>query len=200
MRIKQAIGALVLTICATGATAADFSDPTWPCIQRKVESLSIGVMWPHPLEEDVALDKDALRLSEQLSLRRIAVEDLKPVLADYAARHTDHGLREYGGIFAHAFERMNRDRRRLIDGIARYSVAQIALSEKIEATRAEMERLMAADSPDYDQVDKLEEQLDWDQRIYRDRAQSLTYVCESPVLLEKRVYAIAQMMAGLGAP
>ena len=47
---------------------------------------------------------------------------------------------------------------------------------------------------DFDTVDKLEEQLDWDERIYRDRAKSLTYVCETPVLLEKRLFALAQIL------
>jgi hypothetical protein len=54
---------------------------------------------------------------------------------------------------------------------------------------------MASEAPDYDRVDALEEQLDWQQRIYRDRAQALTYVCETPVLLEKRTFALAQALA-----
>ena len=53
---------------------------------------------------------------------------------------------------------------------------------------------MAAEAPDFDRVDQLEEQIDWDERIYHDRARSLTYVCETPVLLEKRAYAIAQIL------
>ena len=57
-----------------------------------------------------------------------------------------------------------------------------------------MTELMAAEKPDFDKVDALEAQADWDERIYTDRAKSLTYVCETPVLLEKRIYAIAQML------
>ena len=36
--------------------------------------------------------------------------------------------------------------------------------------------------------------MDWDERIHTDRQRSLTYVCETPVLLEKRLYAIAQLL------
>ena len=38
----------------------------------------------------------------------------------------------------------------------------------------------------------LTEKLQWDRRIYRERDQSLTYVCEVPVLLEQRLFALAR--------
>ena len=57
-----------------------------------------------------------------------------------------------------------------------------------------MSELLEKESPDFDRIDALEEQLDWDERIYTDRAKSLTYVCESPVIIEKRLYAISQML------
>ena len=39
--------------------------------------------------------------------------------------------------------------------------------------------------------------LGWETRIFRDRAQSLTYVCETPVLLERRAFELARAFAGL---
>ena len=39
--------------------------------------------------------------------------------------------------------------------------------------------------------------LAWDTRIFKQRAQSLNYVCETPVLLEQRAFAIARALAGL---
>ena len=38
----------------------------------------------------------------------------------------------------------------------------------------------------------LEQKLQWDTRIYDDRNQALTFVCESPVLLEQRGYALGK--------
>ena len=35
---------------------------------------------------------------------------------------------------------------------------------------------------------------DLQERIFDDRAKSLTYVCETPILLEKRAYALAQLL------
>ena len=176
--------------------AADFSDPTWPCIQRKVENLSVGLMWPHAVEP-VALSPAAQNAAEglvrRLVLRRIPTEELAVDIEKFA---TVHGRQAalMGHVFVRAFDTLSSTRKKLIRGIEDYSLKQISLAEKIDETRARMDTLMAAESPDFDQVDALEEQLDWDERIYTDRSRSLTYVCESPVLIEKRLYSIAQLL------
>ena len=38
-------------------------------------------------------------------------------------------------------------------------------------------------------------QRDWDMRIYGDRRSSLSYLCEQPVLLEKRAFVVAKAIA-----
>ena len=45
---------LAITVALTGwpAFGADFSDPDWPCIQRKVPQLWIGQMWTGPAIEE----------------------------------------------------------------------------------------------------------------------------------------------------
>ncbi len=195
--VMRAIGGLFLT--AATAFAADFSDPTWPCIQRKVDRLSVGLMWPDPpaaapdMSDDTAAAVDDL--VARLSLRRIPVEDLPPRVEAFTEAHgTDRAL--LGHVFAEVFDRLARTRSEVVAGIEDYSLEQIALSERIDAARGEMDSQMAGDEPDFDRVDALEEQIDWDQRIYTDRQRSLTYVCETPVLLEKRLYSIAQMLEG----
>lgn len=186
------IGAALL---AWPVAAADFSDPTWPCVQRKVERLSLGVMWPHPLADapirpEIAEAAD--ELIDTLALRRVDLEAAEALIADFAAARPDLNLDDLGGIFHAVFKRIGGDRTIIIRGIERYSLQQIALSEAIEATRVHMAALMDAASPDFDEVDRLEEKLDWDERVFRDRAQSLTYVCETPVILEQRAYGLAQ--------
>lgn len=180
------------------AGAADFSDPTWPCVQRKVESLSLGLMWPIPLAEvaptDPALKKDIAELADTLALRRIELEELGPPVEEFATQHDGDG-EVLGRVFEQVFNSLSQRRTRIINGIGEFSLGQIALSEKIDALRVEMDTQMAADAPNYDRVDEIEEQLDWDQVIYTDRQQSITYLCETPVLLEKRLYALAQMLS-----
>ena len=41
-------------------------------------------------------------------------------------------------------------------------------------------------------MDEVEKQLDWSTRIFQDRQQSLTYVCETPVVLEQRAFALGR--------
>ncbi|MEO1307706.1 MAG: hypothetical protein AAFV38_07175 [Pseudomonadota bacterium] len=181
---------------ALPVTAADFSDPTWPCIQRKVERLSIGLMWPTPLEE-IEIDPETSAaiadLADQLALRRIALAELEPQVTAFAAG-SDGDPQILGRVFERVFNSLSARRTRIITGIGEFSLSQIALAEKIDAARVEMNAAIEAAEPDFDKVDALEEQLDWDQVIYTDRQQSITYLCETPVLLEKRLFAISQML------
>ncbi|EBA05676.1 hypothetical protein [Sagittula stellata] len=199
MLTRKALFALALC-AATPLAAADYSDPTWPCIQRKVERLSEGLMWPHPIPEtmpeDPALRREIEQLAAKLAIRRIEVPDLQADVTAFAERNGgDPAL--LGLVFEETFASLNGRRSRIIGGIGDFSLSQISLSERIEAARQEMDTEMALDDPDFDKVDALEEQLDWDQTIYTDRQQSITYLCETPVLLEKRLYAISQLLQGV---
>lgn len=184
--------ALGIGFAETGR-AADFSDPTWPCIQRKVENLSLGIMWPHPVS-DAELGAKDLELVQALVLRRVSLDDAGDLIDGYVAGEPEMSTQKLGAVFSEAFERINQRRRAIIEGIGRYSKKQIDLAKSIDETRKAMASLMQATDPDFDAVDRLEEKLDWDERIYRDRARSLTYVCETPVQLEKRIYGIGQLL------
>lgn len=180
------------------AVAADYSDPTWPCIQRKVEDLSVGLMWAYPISEspaDAALAAEVEELADALALRRIEVETLRPQVEAFAAAH-DGDPEVLGWVYEHVFQSLTKRRSRIMTGIGDFSLGQIALAEQIDATRLEMDRLMAVHEPDFDEVDRLEEKLDWDQVIYTDRQRSITYLCETPQLIERRLFAVAQLLAG----
>lgn len=200
MQKTLCLPALVGTAIALAgpAAAADYADPTWPCIQRKVEHLSVALMWSHPIPEtapDGALAGEIGNLAGELALRRVEVEDLRPRVEAFATENAgDPDI--LGRVFQTVFDRLDTRRTRIMRGIGDFSESQIALSEQIDATRLEMDTLMKADAPDFDKVDALEEKLDWDQVIYSDRQKSITYLCETPQLLERRLFAIAQLLAG----
>ena len=178
--------------------AADFSDPTWPCVQRKVESLSLGLMWPIAVPEDevedAALAAEIEDLAGTLTVRRLEIDTLRAEVEAFADRWPENTASHLSRAFAQTFHSLNTRRSQIISGIGDFSLGQIALSEKIDGMRMEMETELAADEPDYDRVDELEEKLDWDQVIFSDRQQSITYLCETPQLIEKRLFAIAQML------
>lgn len=183
---------LLLALVPGPGVAADFSDPDWPCIQRKVENLSAGLMWPHPVTK-ATLAPEAEELAAVLALRRVSLEEAETHVRDFVARHPSDE-QALGSIFQGVFDRLSENRKRLMSGIARYSQSQIALSARIDADRIEMAKLSGEKAPDFDRIDKLEEEMDWNERIYLDRSRALTYVCETPVLIEKRAYAIAQIL------
>jgi len=189
--------ALGLALCLTQALgtagAVDFSDPDWPCIQRKVEKLSASLMWPAPVTR-TPLPPAANDLVEVLSLRRVSLRQAEALIQTFVEKTAPVDDQLLGNIFYGVFENLSGNRQRLIAGIARYSRSQIALAARMDEARAEMAKLTGEAKPDFDRIDKLEEQIDWDERIYRDRSQALTYVCETPVILEKRAYAIAQLL------
>jgi hypothetical protein len=192
---KAAFAALGMAL-AGPVHAADFSDPTWPCIQRKVENLSIGLMWPEEIPEADLSPEQALavrELADRLALRRVTLEEAEEAVMAFRDTHgADPAL--MGQVFAQVFKSLSTRRSRIINGIGDFSLGQIALSERIDAARTEMDAQMAKDDPDFDRVDSLEEQVDWDQRIFNDRQKTITYLCETPTLLDKRLYAIAQIL------
>ncbi len=188
--------ALALSVATNQALAADFSDPTWPCIQRKVERLSVGLMWPDPKPEITLTDSQESAVKElaaALSLQRVDMETAGQMVTAFVQTYgAERDLMQ--AVFTQVFDTVGKRRTRIINGIGNVSTGQIKLAERIDETRSEMDRLMDQPEPDYDRVDALEEQLDWDDRIYRERQQSVTYLCESPVLLEKRLFALANLL------
>lgn len=190
-----AVGMAMLS-CIGPVAAADFSDPTWPCIQRKVERLSIGLMWPEPLAETaLPADSDAAadELAQTLALRRVDL-DAAQAAVDAFTRTQGSDMALMGAVFARVFDTLSARRTRIMKGIGEFSLSQIALSDRIDTARTAMDEQMTLEAPDYDKLDTLEEQIDWDQRIFTDRQKTISYLCETPTLLEKRLYAIAQML------
>jgi hypothetical protein len=155
-------------------------------------------MWPTPVDpdtlpQDPAIQRDIDELSGILALRRIETADLEPRIAAFADKYDGDPVL-LGHVFARTFDALSKRRARIINGIGDFSLGQIALSKKIDTSRAEMDVIIAKDAPDYDRVDALEEQIDWDQVIYTDRQRNIQYLCETPVLLERRLFSLAQML------
>ncbi len=189
---------LVLAFClmAGAARAEGGSDPDWPCIQRKQPHLSLGQMWAGPMPDDAARDlarsPEIAALADRLEQRRLPVDQAEAEIAA-DARGADN--QQLTALMVAIFDRVEPHRSALIEGIARYGRKQVDLAARIEDERRQMAALEAADPPDFDAMDAQEQKLDWDTRIFQDRQQALTYVCETPVILEQRVFALARAIA-----
>ena len=189
------------------AMASAFGDENWPCVQRKVEHLSWGQMWTGPaLPEDASWrqDEELAQLVPLLTARAIALEDMAGPIAEIAATPDESRDQRLTRLFAGAFAEIDSERYKIIGGISGFAEKQRGLSDQIDAKRAEILVLQAKaeetdSNDDWDALEAMEDQVFWDTRIYQDRQRSITYICESPVLLEKRAFAVAQLiMSELG--
>ncbi len=95
------------------------------------------------------------------------------------------------------FEVINGERGKVMNGIARYAQGQRRMAERI---RDEADKIsQTKDAPGQSDATELpkdqsaaETQFAWDRRIFQERSQSLTYVCEVPQLLEQRLGDLAR--------
>ncbi len=187
---------LGMALLAGAAQAQDHADPDWPCVQRKQPHLSLGQMWSGPAPDEavqaLAQSPEIAALADRLEQRRLPVAEAEAEIAAFAQGADNARLT---ALMVAIFDRVEPDRSALIEGIARYGHKLVALAARIEDDRHKMAALEAAATPDFDAIDAQEEQLDWNTRIFQDRQQALTYVCETPVLLEQRVFALARAIA-----
>ena len=199
-RLCRAISFTVALGAATEASAFN-PHPDWPCVQRKITQLSWGQMWSGPpLPEDPAWREDErlARLVPDIAARRTPLAKVEDLIASLEATDAESRDALLIRLFAGIFERIDADRAQIINGIERYTRSQRALAEKINTMRTELEARRAVTAEDdFDGLDKLDEMEDavfWETKIYDDRRQALTAVCESPIILEKRAFAVAKII------
>ena len=185
----------------TPALAASFNDPHWPCIQRKVPEITAGIVWSGPeLPEDGSAwrkDETIKAIVDQLAQRRLTLEDAMTEIDKFAGTLVSERTEKLALVFSGLLDTINKERRSIMSGIERYAKRQLALAETINESRHKLVELLKLDDLSDDQIkqrDELEERLSWDTRIFDERQQSLTYVCEAPVLLEQRLFALGRKL------
>ena len=189
--------ALMAALTAPPVLAAGNADPDWPCVQRRQPQLSLGQVWAGPQPDDAitarAKEADIQSIASVLALRRTSMEEAEKLVTDFAATGADAS--EMTALYLATFDHIQTARDRVMGGITRYAHKQAELDAHIKTQRHEFDRLSAAESPDFDAIDKAEQDIDWSTRIFQDRQQALTYVCETPVILEQRAFSLGRLIA-----
>lgn len=194
-----------LTLAALGllagpALAQPKGDPDWPCVQRKVSTLSPGTVWTGPDLAEAGPwgdDFEAAQLAQKIASRRTPLDEVDPLLDAFAQSAGPEKDKRLTRVFAGVFEVLNGERNKVVAGIGRYAQGQRRMAErirdeadKISATKDGPSAQDARDMPK--EASELETKFAWDRRIFQERSQSLTYVCEVPTLLEQRLGEIAR--------
>lgn len=189
---------VVVSVMSSGKVDAQAApaDPDWPCVQRLLPEIAGGMVWSGPPLDDVeppGSDRAFADLAGELAARRVPIEDAERQITDYAGTLNGSGKPEMlAALFKETLGIINDDRASIINGIKKFSKGQRTLADKINAKNQEIE---AMDRSDILKHDAAVAERDWDIRIFEDRRQSLVYLCEQPVLLEQRAFALARSLA-----
>jgi hypothetical protein len=196
--IRSTTIALCFALLPAAAAAQAQQDSNWPCIQRKVPTISTGAVWSGPdlpPGSDWAKDFEAATLAQKLASRRTPLEDANRLIDAFAAESGTDKTKRLTDVFAGVLELINTERSRVIAGIGRYAAGQKKLADRI---RGEAQQLGEANDSPMTEVPAamkdVQTAVKWDMRIFDERQRSLTYVCEVPVLLEKRLFEIGRMI------
>lgn len=201
-RPARGLGIIALALCLSWSgpddlAAAGSDDPDWPCIQRKVPEISPGMVWAGPpveeLEQAWRGDRQVGQLAGRIAVRRTPREEAEAAITEFAAGLGAEKDRKLTLLFAATLAAINSERGSLISGIRRYARRQAKLAERIQGQLAELNQPTSGDEQDARRRE-LEEAHRWDTRIYEERERSLRYICEQPVVLEQRIFALARVM------
>lgn len=171
----------------------------WPCIQRRVETISPAQIWngPDVANADDVERTDAMRaLIDQIVARRLPLDEAQTMVKDFVGEFPEAEREATAtAILADILDRLNAERREVMAGIERYGAKQKALAQRLRDESAEFARLRQQPDASPTEIDEARQALVWDTRIFDERRQSLTYVCEVPVLIEQRAFGLGRAIA-----
>jgi hypothetical protein len=199
---NAAVGLFAASIIACGgptAYAVDPANPDWPCIQRKVATLTSAQMWDGPAVDDLTGWRDNEEMGKLIAVlvsRRVPIEQAAAAIAQFAAAQPqdkrDEALKL---LFAGLLSTVNNDRAAVMDGIERFQRRQRARAGEIARQAAVLRQLKeqaASDEKARSELAAAEEKYNWDVRVFTERQQSLPLACEVPVVIEQRLFELAR--------
>ena len=190
------------------AFALDPRYPDWPCQQLKVPGISIASVWTGPSIEGIDTtkfsDPKEADLVSRLAARRTPIEEARELIAEFIVGTNEKSRKRRRRLFAALYSTLNAQRDQVMSGIERFSRKQKATAEEIRdgnpedagtaGQRLTSIRRRPMNSP---------ASLSWQTRIFEDRRKSTSYVCDVPVLIEKRLFELGkaiQQVLNAGEP
>jgi hypothetical protein len=192
---------IVLT-ALTGITQAQprvETPPDWPCVQVFVPTLSAASIWAGPPVDDYLKtwteNRDIASLAARAASRSVPEDEATQAVDSFAEGVKTDREQTLTMLFAGIFDEANRTRSKAIEGIRRFSRAQQEQLRNMNATIAELDLARAQNPQDAARIKELTEKLVWQRRIIEERHRSLGALCEQPVIVERRLGALARTIA-----
>ena len=165
-------------------------------MQAKVPELSVVAMWGGPPLDDAAKawenDPKIKDLVPRLAARRVPLADAEKSVAEFITGSAAEREQKAKLLFAGLFDRLNRERTEVMNGIERLNRRQQELADKLRSDIAELHKVQDAPTPDAAKLAEMSRQVEWSTRIFEDRRKSIRFVCEVPVLIEQRLFALGR--------
>lgn len=202
-RIRSAAAAAglalaAITVAGTPAEAqrAAGGPPDWPCVQRLVPELAWGTIWTGPsideLEETWWSDPEISRIVRVAAARETSTDEAVKAIWSYLENVEGDREHKLTLLFAGIFEVISRERTQTIDAILRYSRGQVGRLERVGAIVDQLEQARRDPDTDPAMIERLENELHWERRVFEDRQGSLRTLCLQPYLLEERLSRIVR--------
>ena len=197
MRCWSVAMAVAVELALRGTSlAADPRFPDWPCVQIKVPQLSVAAVWAGPPIDDAASaweqDPAVRELVARLAARRTPLDEAQKAISDFMTGNAGERQQKAKLLFAGLFNTLDRERSAVMNGIERFSRQQKEFVARIRAETTELRNLQDAADHDAVKTDELASRVEWDTRIFEERKKTIGYVCEVPVLIEQRLFALAR--------
>jgi hypothetical protein len=166
--------------------------------------ISAGMVWTgdpvDPEDRSWTRQPKVASVVQDITSRRKSVDEAVKIIESFAADLKENRSEQLRAVFVGALQRINAERSKVMGGIKRYARRQSALADQIKDKSLKEEHL-SQQQPKSDaerqNLSELSEEINWDTRVYEEREQSLTYVCETAVLLEQRLFQIGRHISAL---
>ncbi len=192
--------ALLLVLAAPAAAQQPARDQgDWPCRQVKVPRVALAAVWSGP-SLDAALaswrgDAAVADLVRRLAARRTPMEEAQRLIADFANSAGDRRKERLTLLFAGVYDSLDSERGEVIAGLERYGRRQKEMAEKLRADTQALREAQSA-SADFAKLREQNDALQWSLRVFEERRKAVSFVCETPALIEQRLGALARAVAG----
>jgi hypothetical protein len=188
---------LAIGLCwGASAFAADARYPDWPCNQVKVPELSVAAVWAGPALDDVGdqweTDAAVRDLVTRLAERRTPLEEADPAIGDFVTGTPAERELKAKLLFAGLFETLNRERSEVMSRIERFARKQKELAARVRSEALALRELQDQPGADASKIEAAGSEIAWSTRIFEDRRKTIGYVCEVPVIIERRLFALSR--------
>ncbi|KRE15795.1 hypothetical protein ASE63_16320 [Bosea sp. Root381] len=187
-----------------GTLSARAQETEWPCIQRKVVTLTAAQMWDGPdvdaltgWQDDAEMGRLIKLLVSRAYPMEKASESLERWLKAQPEPERDERLKL---LFAGVLKTINDERALIMAGIERFQRRQRELSARIQEQGAALGALRetsASDEKARAALGAAEDRYKWDARFFAERQDAIPYACEIPVQIEQRAFDLARAIRGL---